>query len=613
MDVNINKPFDWQQKNVKPKQKTKKHRVKTEPKQKTKKRRVKTEPKEIWGEFEDAEAYNQSIDLYETVKRNNNFYNGKQWEGVNAPHLDKPCDNILRSAVNYYISQIVSDDVSTNIMFQGIDQGTAAKFSDILQDEVIHTMEETKAATKNRQLLKNEAVDGDMALYSYFDMSIGTADEYSPGMIQTEIVSNTNIYFGNPMEHEIQKQPYVIIKQRILLDEAKEIAKKNNCNTEDIVANEDDQNMFDERDNKQKYATVLNKFWKEDGTVWVTKTTENAVIKPPTNLEYRVYPISYCSWERAKECYHGVTPITSAISNQILINKMLAAASAYNLNYAFPKVLYDRAKLPRGWNNDPTKAIACNGDPSNAIFTTFKPADMSGQVVSLIDRVVEDTKNMLGIYDAAIGNVNPVNTSAIVATQKAASAPLELQRLDFYQFIEDTVRIWIEIMTVNYGIRTVYTTRTENGQEVNGVEMFDFGQLAGVRYKLNVDVGASSYWSEITQVQTMDNLMNLQILPDTVTYLESIPKSYIKNRDEIIERIKQKEQQAMLQQQQMAESQAAEQQKQQQLKNEELSIANANSQAELMERMQKLQRISQGGLEYPEGTEGNVVVGGGIE
>lgn len=575
---------------------------------------VKLEPKEIWAEFEDADAFNKSIDLYNTVKRNNNFYNGKQWEGVKAPHLDKPCDNILRSAVNYYIAQIVSDDVGANITFQGVEDELSTYLSGVLQDEIIHTMEETRASTKNRQLLKNEAVDGDMALYSYFDMDVETLDKNNPGAIQTEVISNTNIFFGNPMECEIQKQPYVIVKQRLLLEDVKEIAQKNGCDPNSVVANEDDQNMFSERENKQQYATVLNKFWKEDGRVWAIRTTENAVIKPAVNLGYRVYPISYCSWERAKECYHGVTPITSAIPNQILINKMLAAASAYNLNYAFPKVLYDRAKLPRGWNNDPTKAIACNGDPSTAIFTTFKPADMSGQVVSLIEKVIEDTKNMLGIYDAAIGNVNPVNTSAIVATQKAASAPLELQRLDFYQFVEDTIRVWIEIMTVNYGLRTVFTTQTVNGQEVKGRTLFDFGRLAGLRYKLQVDVGASSYWSEITQVQTMDNLMNLQILPDVTTYLESIPKSYIRNRDHIIERIRQKEQQALLAQQQQLQAQAAEQQKVQELKNEEMTIANANSQADLMEKMQRLQRgVEQGALQYPEAAGDSVVVGGGIE
>lgn len=589
-----------------------KDKKKTE--QTAKKRKIKTDPKDVYREYSDAETFNESIKLRQTVEQNNNFYNGRQWEGVNAPHLDKPVDNIIRSAVNYYIAQIVSDDISTNFQFVGMDETTGSQISDILQDEIIHIMEFTRAATKHRQLLRNEAVDGDMALYSYFDINIDTGDKDNPGMIQTEIVSNTNIYFGNPIEQEIENQPYVIIKQRVLLDDAKEISEANGYNPEDVKADEDENRMFEDRQNNQEYVTVFNKFWKENGRVWITRVSKEAVIMKPTNLEYKRYPIAYCSWERVKDSYHGVTPITSAVPNQILINKMLAAASAYNLNYAFPKILYDKAKLPRGWNNDPTKAIGCNGDPSNAIFTTFKPADMSGQVVELINRVVEDTRNMLGIYDAAIGNVNPTNTSAIVATQKAASAPLDIQKLDFYQFVEDVIRIWFEIMVVNYGLRDVYTTQNINGQEVRGVQQFDFSTLANVRYKLHVDVGASSYWSEITQVQTMDNLMSLQILPDTTTYLENIPKSYIKNRDKIIERIHQKEQQQMLMQQQEQAAQAQMQQQQAQLKNEEMSISNANGKADLMEKIQKLQRIADPSqLEYPDGAEANVVVGGGIE
>lgn len=589
-----------------------KDKKKTE--QTAKKRKIKTDPKDVYREYSDAETFNESIKLRQTVEQNNNFYNGRQWEGVNAPHLDKPVDNIIRSAVNYYTAQIVSDDISTNFQFVGMDEATGSQISDILQDEIMHIMEFTRAATKHRQLLRNEAVDGDMALYSYFDINIDTGDKDNPGMIQTEIVSNTNIYFGNPIEQEIENQPYVIIKQRVLLDDAKEISEANGYNPEEVKADEDENRMFEDRQNNQEYVTVFNKFWKENGRVWITRVSKEAVIMKPTNLEYKRYPIAYCSWERVKDSYHGVTPITSAVPNQILINKMLAAASAYNLNYAFPKILYDKAKLPRGWNNDPTKAIGCNGDPSNAIFTTFKPADMSGQVVELINRVVEDTRNMLGIYDAAIGNVNPTNTSAIVATQKAASAPLDIQKLDFYQFVEDVIRIWFEIMVVNYGLRDVYTTQNINGQEVRGVQQFDFSKLANVRYKLHVDVGASSYWSEITQVQTMDNLMSLQILPDTTTYLENIPKSYIKNRDKIIERIHQKEQQQMLMQQQEQAAQAQIQQQQAQLKNEEMSISNANGKADLMEKIQKLQRIADPSqLEYPDGAEANVVVGGGIE
>ena len=50
---------------------------------------------------------------------------------------------------------------------------------------------------------------------------------------------------------------------------------------------------------------------------------------------------------------------------------------------------------------------------------------------------------------------------------------------------------------------------------------------------LKLDVGASSYWSEIAAMQTMDNLLT-QGKIDLVDYLERIPYGYISKKQELI-------------------------------------------------------------------------------
>ncbi len=55
---------------------------------------------------------------------------------------------------------------------------------------------------------------------------------------------------------------------------------------------------------------------------------------------------------------------------------------------------------------------------------------------------------------------------------------------------------------------------------------------------LNIDIGASTFWSETAQIQTMDSLFNKGILKDPVQYLEGIPDKYIKNKSKIIENVK---------------------------------------------------------------------------
>lgn len=57
---------------------------------------IQTTPEGVWNEYQNAVSYNQSIGLYENVKKNENFFLGRQWEGVNAPDLDKPVLNFYR-------------------------------------------------------------------------------------------------------------------------------------------------------------------------------------------------------------------------------------------------------------------------------------------------------------------------------------------------------------------------------------------------------------------------------------------------------------------------------------------------------------------------------------
>ena len=54
---------------------------------------------------------------------------------------------------------------------------------------------------------------------------------------------------------------------------------------------------------------------------------------------------------------------------------------------------------------------------------------------------------------------------------------------------------------------------------------------------IQLDVGASSYWSEIASQQTLDNLL-VQNKIDLVDYLERIPNGYITKKQELIEKLK---------------------------------------------------------------------------
>lgn len=510
--------------------------------------KIKTEPQEIWQEYEDSVSYKQSLGtrgLYETVKQNENFFIGNQWEGVNAPELDKPVINILKRVVSYFIATLVSDDVGISAEpFGGANTPEEKLAMKILSAQFDAVMENASVTAKNRDAVRNAAVDGDACFYCWFnpDEEDGAGNI---GQIEVETVDNTNVHFGNPQLWEVQKQPYLIISMRRLLSSVREEAKENGSPDIDSITADNDPNGINLEQETGK-CTVLVKFWKEKGSVWFEKTTQNAVIKEPTELGYHLYPVAWFSWDKIKNSMHGQACLTGLIPNQIFINKMFAMSMEHVKNMAFPKFIYNRAALPGGWSNRVGEAIPVSGDPNMAVNTKTITADMSSQVLQMIDNVISYTRDTMGASDAALGNVKPDNTSAIIATQKASAMPLELQRMSFYQFVEDYVRIFLDIIAQNYGSRRV-SYLDENG-EANQI-VFNFDALKSLKLKLNLDIGASTYWSELAQVQTMDNLFANGIVTDAVTYLESIPNGYVKNKAEMIRKLKEQQQIAQIQQQ----------------------------------------------------------------
>ena len=74
-----------------------------------------------------------------------------------------------------------------------------------------------------------------------------------------------------------------------------------------------------------------------------------------------------------------------------------------------------------------------------------------------------------------------------------------------------------------------------------------------------MEVGAASYWSELVAMTNMDKLMQAKLIPDPVLYLESIPNTYIPNKQDIIEAVKRAQQQAQQQQAMQAAMQQAQQ------------------------------------------------------
>ncbi|HBS60887.1 MAG TPA: hypothetical protein DEA44_16695, partial [Firmicutes bacterium] len=486
-------------------------------------------PSGIWSEYEKGMQFNESIELPETVKTNENFFVGKQWEGVNAPDLDKPVFNVLKRVVNYFIAMLVSDNIGIKMsLFNRVETDSQKIMLDLIEAQLRQVMEYNRFGVLMRDVLRDAAVDGDGVLHVYFDPAVKTGWDGVTGMIRVEQVDNTSIFFGNPQVADVQKQPYVIIESRRMIGAVKEEMRANGRPETEIESLQTDTKQeWDDREYDDK-VTVLTKYWRENGKIHYIKTARSAVIKDETATTLELYPICFMNWENVKNCYHGQGIISGLIPNQMAINKMAALAQRFIRQQAFPRIFYNEDKIKR-WEEG-VRPVAVQGDPANIVYTPNQPTTMSGQVGEYMERFTEMTRDLMGASDAALGNVNPQNTSAIIAVQKATAIPLELVRQSYYQFVEDFVRIGVDQMREFYGTRTVVAD-DGNGdpQEIE----FDFSQLAEYVLEYNVDIGQAAYWSEMSAVQTLDNLLDRGLV-DPVLYLESIPDALVPNKSKIV-------------------------------------------------------------------------------
>jgi hypothetical protein len=498
----------------------------------------KPELAQIRAEYQRATAYKQRIGLYETVRQNENFFLGRQWEGVNAPDLEKPVNNIIRRIVTYAIAQIVSDDVSASLLeYRHADKQLDAQTLEALEQEIGHVIERLSFTAMGRQWLRDAAVDGDACAYFYWDAKKGNSGE-----IACETVDNTQVIFGNPATGEVQKQPYMILPMRCMVQDVKRQARENGLPDDDIRAESGD----GEQPNEQQLpgddqTTVLVRLWRQEqtGTIWCCKVTNDAWVRLPWDTGLKLYPLAYFSWDKVKNSCHGQAFVTSAIPNQIAINKLQAMLIKGVKDMAFPKIVYDATKIER-WNNRVGEAIATIGDPNVAVARVLQGAAISPQVQQLVTALMDLTKDTMGASDAALGNVRPDNTSAIIAVQKAAAAPLELQRRAYFQFVEECVRIMVDMMHAYYGVRTLRVLDEQNGQWQETT--VDFSLMDQLYQRLTVHVGPSAYWSELTQLQTADNLLEHGLM-DGETYVRSIPDLYIRNKQGVLAYNRQKRQQ----------------------------------------------------------------------
>jgi hypothetical protein len=299
---------------------------------------------QIWNMYQAGIDFKSSIDLFETVARNERFFAGDQWSGVNAPDLPKPVINFLKCACQQKIADVKSNPIK--VYFSPIEfpstvvgvneENFSQEISQTVSDDdtaLLNSLfeadwERLKMDSINLDGLQDACISGDYILYNYWDANACTGQAVQ-GQICAQTIDNVNYYPLNPNEKDIQKQPGIIIARRELVSEVVREADKYGMANQIPLICDDDENFYQSGDmskldlNNAKCITLLYMYKDiQTGHIMAQKCTSQAVVRPLWDTRLSRYPLCMMSWELRKNCCHGRAEITGLIPVQryIILN-----------------------------------------------------------------------------------------------------------------------------------------------------------------------------------------------------------------------------------------------------------------------------------------------------
>ena len=562
----------------------------------------------LWEMWENCEGFMQKKDLFNLVDKCINFYEGNHWGkiGNGTKELPRVTINQIEMITNSKVSGILQSKIKTTF-YSDKNPGKAEEFTrfnsfiekEMKFDEICHN------------IVEDGAVVGGCPVYFYWDEdAVGKHGEYKGGL-RAEELDIRNLGVHNPLELDIQKQKWIIIKSRVDVNEVKKMLDDPKCEML-IEPDENDRNLADEQEGT-KFCTVLTRFFRNNGEVYFEKATKTAIIhgarplnpelvdleedeKPDSPIDSfsdkpkketkkqskfmaNLYPIALYTYKKKKDSIYGRGEVEPIIVNNKAINFSFAMIAKSIEDIGFGQVVAKKGALDPGEriSNDPTKILIDKYAGAGQGIYSLNKAPFPAQVPTAISAIMDSTRSVTGATEVMTGETIGSNQSgtSIAYLQQQAQRPLNKLTERYKRFRERCAEIMAQFYILFYRNKEftyklddvkINPIQSNNGEQVDPnliVSIFNGNEYADIDFDITCEAGAGSEWSELTELNMLE-LALTQGKIDFKTFLKAYPPNLITNKEALLNGIQETENgvlaqaQATIQalQQQLAQCQA---------------------------------------------------------
>ncbi len=496
---------------------------------------MKTDIHKILERYDKSQQYMRGKAIAVRTEKHWLLYVGRQWEATEEHEgmTDLPTMNFTTPTIDYKVASIASTKATAMFSDMNAQLTDAVDRCNQLFDI---SWEKAKMQRTGKKALKHAAIQGDSYLY----WGEGGDTRKSP-----QIVHNTNMHLGDENITDIQRQPWLIIEERLAPEIVRARAKAAGLSKEEIDRITPDAetqgNLFNHAEVKDKVTSLL--YMEKDpetGIVSVGKCTQSVMYEKLHPVQQSkggelygngltMYPIVPMIWKEVPDSARGISEVEQLVPNQLEANKMVARRAISAKQTAFPKLAYDDASIMNPEDIDKVGvAIALNGGNAQAInnmIAYLSPQQMSPDAKQLTDELVDRTRSLAGASDAQLGNIDlsRVSGTAAQTVRDQQQLPLNDQQEMYQDFIENVALLWFELWKVYFPL----------GIQMDGIEV-TADELNAITPNVRVDISEDTSLSKMILAQELTNLLNNHM----ITFAEfaqmypdhgSLPKGVLDN------------------------------------------------------------------------------------
>ncbi len=527
--------------------------------------------KKIFNEYESANNFKASIGtkgLYEQSRINERFFIGDQWYGANCGN-ERPLvrHNIIRRIGDYKISFLLSEELKLKYSAAGVFDtvSQSRKIGEIKKQLSLREIQGIENLDKENEnslmlwalsqyantvagrvgfaallehTLRNAFVSGTGLLYTYWDTEADTGlytkstGSRIKGDIACQALKIENVCFGDPYCENVNDQPYIIIASHMNAQDVIIRARRFGAGATTLARIENSA--------VNGKILVLTRLHKEvingETHILAVQVCKGGIVRNMWDTGLHRYPLAKFSWDRRGECPYGESEVTYLIPNQIALNRMITANVWSGMSHGMPIMLVNGDTVTGEITNDPGQIIkiyGSNEDVSNAV-KYISPPDFADKFQGTVDSLIKNTLNQSGANEAALGEMEANNATAIQRLNTAAMMPLAAMRKRYYAFLEEVALIWADFWM------TQYKNRELEIADENGVWYLPFNAARYKNLKLYAKIEAAEREDAGHLTEVLNKLYDRGEI-DAKAYVANLPESVLKDKQELIFVLKEKE------------------------------------------------------------------------